>query len=250
MQAIILAAGYGKRLQPITNEIPKSLVEVNGIPLIINALDQLSVHDINEVIIVTGHMKNKIISRVGHNYRDMRITYVENPLYGQTNNVYSLFLAMNYISEDILLLECDLFYNRNLISAININNGSDCNILVSKYNTKTMDGTVVECDEDYRVKSLIISRDQGEDYDYSNKYKTVNVYKFSYDFIKNKFMPAIDLYIRTQSVNSYYELVLGTLIYYGNSDIKMINIDESEWCEIDDINDLELARKKFTKMHK
>jgi len=247
MQAIILAAGFGKRLQPITNEIPKSLVKVSGVPLIINALNHLSAHGITETIIVVGHKKEELINAVGHTFGKMQVTYVENPLFEKTNNVYSLYLAMNYIHDDILLLEGDLFYEKGLISAITVENGAECNILASKFNSETMDGTVIECDENNKVLSLIIKREQSSGFDYSNKHKTVNVYRLSKGFIKNKFAPAIELYIKTQSLQSYYELVLGALIYYGNSDVRMVPIEDTEWCEIDDINDLNIANEKFGK---
>ncbi|MDD4036732.1 MAG: hypothetical protein PHS45_05390, partial [Bacilli bacterium] len=94
------------------------------------------------------------------------------------------------------------------------------------------------------AKSLIIKRDQGLNFDYSDVMKTVNIYKLKSNFITNKFLPSIELYIKTESVESYYELVLGSIIYFGNSHIKVIPINASEWIEIDDINDLKLAEEK------
>ena len=242
MQALILAAGFGRRLRPITEKIPKALVEVNGTPLLINALNHLSKYGVKEVIIVVGHMKEKIVEKVGFNHFNMRIIYVDNPKYSETNNVYSLYLAKNYIHDDLIMLECDLFYNWNLINTI-VQGQADCNILVSPYDKKTMDGTVVKVDSKNNAEALIIKRDQGEGFDYTNMMKTVNIYKFKKEFIVNKFLPAIELYIQTQSVNSYYELVLGSLIYFGNSNIKVVPINATEWCEIDDMNDLRRAEQ-------
>lgn len=244
MQAIILAAGYGKRLQPLTNITHKSLVEINGVPLLINALNCLSGRDISEVIIVTGHKNDAIISIVGHSYKGMIITYVHNPIYDKTNNVYSLYLAKNYIREDVIMLECDLYFNRELIDII-LSSNNDCNILVSPYIKGIMDGSIIQASCEGKALALIIKKYQAEDYDYTNAYKTVNVYRFNKDFIANKFMPAVELYINTQSVNSYYELVLGSLIYYGNSDIRIVNISSDSWAEIDDVQDLERASILF-----
>ena len=244
MQALFLAAGFGKRLRPLTEKTPKALVEVNGTPLLINALNHLSKYKIEEVIIVTGHMKDKIVERIGYNYLNMEIIYVYNPIYNQTNNVYSLYLAKDYINDDLIMLECDLFYNQNLIDTI-IQGQADCNILVSPYDQKTMDGTVIKVDSNNNAQALIIKRDQGQGFDYTNVMKTVNIYTFKKEFITKKFLPAVELYIQTQSVNSYYELVLGSLIYYGNSNIKVVPIDANEWCEIDDLDDLKRAQKLF-----
>lgn len=246
MQALILAAGYGKRLRPLTDRTHKSLVEVNGVPLLINALNCLSERSIDEVLLVVGDKKELVISVIGHQYKGMKITYIENPVYKKTNNVYSLWLAKNYIHDDLIMLECDLFYNRTLIDAI-LQGDAGCNILVSPFDSQTMDGTVVHVNSDMSVDSLIIGRDQKVDMNYTNMYKTVNIYTYTKDFVSSSLMPVIDIYVRTQNTNSYYELVLGALIYWGNDIIKAVIVDASEWCEIDDLEDLKRAEKKFQK---
>lgn len=246
MQALILAAGYGKRLRPLTDRTHKSLVEVNGVPLLINALNCLSERSIDEVLLVVGDKKELVISVIGHQYKKMKITYIENPVYKKTNNVYSLWLAKNYIHDDLIMLECDLFYNRTLIDAI-LQGDAECNILVSPFDSQTMDGTVVHVNSDMSVDSLIIGRDQKVDMNYTNMYKTVNIYTYTKEFVSSSLMPIVDIYVRTQNTNSYYELVLGALIYWGNDIIKAVIVDASEWCEIDDLEDLKRAEKKFQK---
>lgn len=244
MQALILAAGLGKRLKPLTEKMPKSLIEVNGKPILINILDHLSGRDIHEVLLVVGDKKDIIINSVGHFYKNMKITYIENPIFDKTNNVYSFWLAKNYIHEDLLMLECDLFFNRHLIDII-LQGMADCNILVSRFDKHTMDGSVVEIDNEYNVKSLIIKKFQNESFDFSDKMKTVNIYFFRKKFIIDQFLPMLELYVKTQSVNSYYELVLGALIYFKNADIKAVEIDATEWCEIDNMADLNRAAMSF-----
>lgn len=246
MQALILAAGCGKRLRPLTDYTHKSLVEVNGTPLLINALECLSGRNISEVLIVVGDKKEKIIDKIGFQYKDMRVVYIDNPKYLETNNVYSLWLARNYVHDDIVMLECDLFYHRSLIDLL-LQGKGECNILVSPFDFDSMDGTVVSIDKENRVKSLVVKRDQGEDFDYSDKYKTVNAYTFRKSFVLGRLFPFIDTYIHTENVNSYYELVLGGLIYWGNDDIRSVIIPDTEWCEIDSIEDLKCAERKFTK---
>lgn len=244
MQALILAAGLGRRLLPITDTIPKAMAEVNGAPLLVNALDHLSGRGITEVILVTGYMGDTIRQRIGAVYRGMRIIYVENPLYETTNNIYSLYLAERYLHDDLLMLECDLFYRRELINGV-IGAPADCTVLVSRYNPLTMDGTVVSADETGKATMMYLRRHQGPGFDYADKYKTVNIYVYKKDFLIKKFLPAVEQYIRTQTTNSYYEMVLGSLIYFGNDDIRILSINESEWCEIDDTKDLERAEHQF-----
>lgn len=248
MQALILAAGFGKRLKPYTDKAPKALVEVNGVPLLINALNALSRRGIAEVVVVVGHMRDVIRQRIGTEYRGMKITYVENPLYRTTNNIYSLYLARDYLHDDLILLECDLFYPRELIDSA-VSAGADCGVLVSRYNPVTMDGTAVSADENGNIKMMYINRHQGPGFDYSDKYKTVNIYVFKKDFLLKKYLPAIETYVRTQSPDSYYEMALGALIYFGNDDIRIVEVDENQWCEIDNKEDLERAERRFPASH-
>jgi len=244
MKALILAAGDGKRLRPLTYTTPKGMIPVNGVPMLVNALSQIEKIGIKSAVIVVGHLKEKIYDAIGRKFGGVDITYVENKIYDKTNNVYSLWLARNYLNDDALMLECDLFYKENLIGAI-CSGRSDCDILVSPFDPKTMDGTVVEVDASMKVKCLTAKQNQGEDYDYSGKLKTVNIYRFSKSFLQDKFLPFIDLYVRTQSVNSFYELVLGGLVYLGNSDIKAISVPADWWCEVDAAADLKRACEMF-----
>lgn len=240
MQAIILAAGLGKRLRPLTDAMPKALVPVNGVPLLLHALDCLSRFDVSDVLLVVGHRKGDIQSAVGDAYRGMKVAYVENPDYETTNNVYSLYLARDYVKDDCLMLECDIYYTDDLIERL-LSGKAACNILVSPFQADTMNGSVVFCGEGDRVSSLVIKRDQGEGFDYAGALKTVNAYHFKDGWAKNVLMPNIETYVRTQGVNSYYELVIGGLIYYGNSDIRAVRIPADRWYEVDDMDDLRKA---------
>ena len=243
MQAILLCAGFGKRLRPLTDELPKALVPVKGAPLLMNALDCLARSGaISEAIIVVGHRKQQIMAAVGGEYKGMRVTYVENPRYEETNNVYSLALAEPYVREDCLLLECDLYYTDDLIQRLLAAKG-DCAILVSPFDAATMNGSVVFADDADRATALVIKRDQGEGFDYSRALKTVNAYRFDGAFLRDAFLPNLRCYVATQGVNSYYELVLGGLIYYRNNDFRVVRIPADRWYEIDDADDLRRAEE-------
>ncbi|MCL1854271.1 MAG: phosphocholine cytidylyltransferase family protein [Clostridia bacterium] len=243
MQAILLAAGYGKRLRPYTDTMPKALVPVKGTPLLVHALDCLArCGRITEVILVVGHRKQDIINAVGPRYEGMTVTYVENPDYETTNNVYSLALARPYVQEDCLLLECDIYYTDDLIATL-LSGRGECDILVSHFDRKTMNGSVVFADEDGRCTSLVIKRDQGNGFDETRALKTVNAYFFRRDFLTRVLMPNLQAYIDTQGVDSYYELVIGGLIYYRNNDIRVISLPSDRWFEVDDPQDLALAEK-------
>ena len=120
MKALILAAGYEKRLRPITNEIPKCMVEVGGVPLLINALNNLIEIGISEVGIVVGHKADYIKEKIGNSYKNTRISYFKNEKFLETNNIYSLYMASEFCDDEMLLLEADLFYKEFDIKIVNV----------------------------------------------------------------------------------------------------------------------------------
>ena len=223
MKALILAAGFGKRLQPITNKIPKSMVEVNGTPLLCNALNNVTALGVSEVGIVVGHMADYIKEHIGSEWNGVPVRYFENKRYLETNNVVSLYMA-----EALLAGE------------------GECSILVSPFNPLTMDGTVIRVDGD-KALELILGKWQYDGFDYSKTRKTVNMYKFKKDFVKDKYMPLVRWYVEHMGKNSYYEKVLGSLMYYRECDFRIVEVPEDMWCEIDDAYDLKRARARFGK---
>lgn len=242
MKALILAAGFGKRLRPITNTIPKSMVEVNGTPLLVNALNNLTDLGIKEIGIVIGHMSNYIQEHIGNKWKDADISYFENSRFLETNNVVSLYKAIEFCNDDMLMIECDIYYHKEMVEKL-INGEGECAILVSPFNPETMDGTVIRVDGN-KALELILGKWQGNDFDYSNTRKTVNMYKFTKGFTK-KYMSLIKWYVENMGEQSYYEKVLGSLMYLRECDIRTVEVPEEMWCEIDDANDLARARAMF-----
>lgn len=239
MQGLILAAGMGTRLGAYTEEIPKVLVEVQNTPLIMYALERLYEQGVEETFIVVGYKKELIMNTCGDSYKTMRIIYVVNDIYETTNNIYSFYLATKLITQDVLMVEGDILFDRKILDdAVAIKR--DCNIVVSKYNKATMNGTVIMSEHGV-AKSLIIKKRQGADFDYANALKTVNIYYFRQEFLSKKLAPAVELYVSNGDLNNYYELIIGSLIYLGDDDIQTILVDEKEWFEIDDEHDLQIA---------
>lgn len=243
MKALILAAGYGRRLQPITDTMPKSMVTVDGTPLLANALNCLTGCGIQQIGIVVGHMADYIREKIGTSWNGANIEYFENPRYLQTNNVVSLSKAIDFCDDDMLMLECDIFYRSEMIEQL-LKGQGECSILVSPFNPSTMDGTVIRV-EGERAKALILGAWQGDNFDYTDCKKTVNMYRFTKDFVKNKYMPLIGWYVQNMGENSYYEKVLGSLLYYQECDARVVEVPETMWCEVDDAEDLARARRVF-----
>ena len=115
MKAIILAAGMGTRLRPITRTIPKCLVQVNSKPILEHQLDSLLLAGVREVVLVVGHLAELLSEKYGTSYGGMNIHYVENRIYDRTNNIYSLWLARQHLNSQVLLLEGDLVFEPELL---------------------------------------------------------------------------------------------------------------------------------------
>src|SRR5690554_615380 len=116
MQAIILAAGMGKRLGDLTKDDTKCMIKVNGVPLIDRMLSQLDRNSFKRIIIVTGYKGESLKEHIGTLNVKTPIIYVSNPIYDKTNNIYSLFLAKDYLAEmDTILFESDLIFEETII---------------------------------------------------------------------------------------------------------------------------------------
>lgn len=243
MQAIILAAGMGKRLGDLTRNNTKCMVKVNGVPLIDRALTQLSRLDLSRVILVIGYEGDKLRTHVGESYKGLKITYIENPVYDKTNNIYSLSLAKKELQEDdTLLIESDLIFEGQLLDKL-VNNPYPNLALVDKYET-WMDGTMVKLDDDNNIVNFVPKKAFRYD-EVDSYYKTVNIYKFSRDFLKNSYVPFLEAYTKALGNNEYYEQVLRVITLLDKCDLKALPLEGEKWYEIDDIQDLDIAETIF-----
>lgn len=244
MQAIILAAGMGKRLGEYTKDNTKCMVPVNGIRLIDRMLTQLSSLSLNRVVIVVGYEGNKLINYIGNRYSDkLKIEYIHNPIYDKTNNIYSLALAKQQMQEDdTLLLESDLIFDSEMLDVLVKH--PDANLaLVAKYET-WMDGTMVRIDDDRNIVNFIPKK-AFKYSDVDKYYKTVNIYKFSKEFLRDIYLPFLDSYSKVMGNNEYYENVLRIISFLNNTELKALPITTEKWYEIDDKQDLDIAEAIF-----
>lgn len=245
MQAIILAAGMGRRLKEYTKENTKCMVPVNGVRLIDRVLDQLSRLGLSRLIIVIGYQADNLRNHIRSTYRGpLRIEFVENPLYAKTNNIYSLSLVSRQLQEeDTLLLESDLIFDFALLRRI-VDDPSPNLCLVEKYET-WMDGTMVCIDSDNKVVDFI-SKKAFKYTDIDRYYKTINIYKFSREFSTNSYVPFLNAYCKALGTNEYYEQVLRVITLLDRCDLKALPISGFDWYEIDDAQDLEIAETIFS----
>ncbi len=243
MQAIILAAGMGRRLGEMTKNNTKCMVEVNGVKLIDRVLTYLSHLDLKRIVIVVGYQAQNLMDYVENQYKNLNIEFINNPIYDKTNNIYSLALAKEKFKEDdTLLLESDLIYEESMLRLLVDNQQPDL-ALVAKYE-KWMDGTMVTIDDDRNILNFI-SKKEFKQSEVDKYYKTVNIYKFSKSYINNQYLPLLEAYCHMKGNNEYYEEVLRVLTMIDKSSLKALPIGDEKWYEIDDIQDLDIAETIF-----
>jgi histidinol-phosphate/aromatic aminotransferase/cobyric acid decarboxylase-like protein/choline kinase len=252
MQAIILAAGMGKRLKNLTQDVTKCMIKVNNVTLIERMLGQLDDLNLSRIIIVVGYQRQKLIEFIATLNIKTPIVYVINDIYDKTNNIYSLYLAREYLlQEDTLLLESDLIFESKILNHL-LEDPYPNLALVAKYES-WMDGTVVTIDESSNVILDFIDKRHFRFSDISNYYKTVNIYKFSKEFSRKYYVPILESYSVVLGRNEYYEQILRIIILLNRAEIlaeavikAATVLPDEAWYEIDDIADLNIAESIFT----
>ena len=218
MQAIILAAGMGKRLKELTQNNTKCMVKVNGVRLIDRVLGQLAKLGLKRTVLVTGYEGEKLRRHVGRKWNGMRIDYIDNPVYGKTNNIYSLALAADeLVKDDTLLIESDLIFEDSIFEKVL--KDPHPNVAVVDAYQSWMDGTCVQIDE--------------------------NIYKFSKAFSKEDYVPFLQAYSKALGANEYYEQVLRVISLLDKPLMHALPLTGEKWYEIDDVQDLDIAESMF-----
>lgn len=243
MQAIILAAGMGKRLGKLTKNNTKCMVEVGGVKLVERALRILDKKGLSRIILVVGYQRENLMAFVDSLDIQTPIEYIINDIYDKTNNIFSLSLAKEQMEqEDTLLLESDLIFEERLIDLM-LEDARDTLALVDKFEN-WMDGTCIVVDDEDNIMDFI----PGKLLKYSDKeryYKTVNIYKLSADFSRNVYVPFLEAYAKVMGNNEYYETVIKLILMLDKNTMKAKRLHGEQWYEIDDIQDLDIAELLF-----
>lgn len=245
MQAVILAAGMGKRLKELTSNHTKCMVQVNGVTMIERMLKILDKKNFQRIVIVVGYQGQSLVDFIQTLNIHTPIVFVHNEIYYKTNNIYSLYLAKDYLLEDdTILLESDLIFEEAVLDRL-LNDPYPSLALVAKFES-WMDGTVVELDEENNILSFISKKDFKFE-DIPGYYKTVNIYKFSRTFSSTHYVPFLEAYCKALGNNEYYEQVLKVITLLDKPEIKAVRLHSEAWYEIDDIQDLNIAETIFSK---
>ena len=234
--ALLLAAGTGSRLRPLTENAPKCLTEVGGIPILGRLVNNLRAQNIKRLIVVIGHQRNRIREFLRHNAADMQIDYVTNPEYRTTNNIYSLWLARQQIRESFLLVESDLVFDTSMLKDML----RPDKIAISRL-LPWMNGTTVRlATTGNRVRAFHIEPCATD----TPRYKTVNLYSLSL-----KTWHAVEEHlghsISAGRLGEYYEAVFADMVADGSLTFDAVFFDAQRWYEIDNLADLNEAEKLY-----
>ena len=244
MQAVILAAGMGKRLKDLTKNNTKCMVKVNGVPLIDRMLHQIDGLGLSRVVIVVGYKGQELIEHIGALEQKTPVIFIDNPEYEKTNNIYSLGLAKEYLCEDdTLLFESDVIFEDSVLEEL-VADPRETLALVDKYES-WMDGTCVKLSENDEIEAFIPDK-KFKFAEIKEYYKTVNIYKFSRSFSRNYYVPFLNAYQMAFGRGEGYEQVLRVISMLDQSEIKAKRLNGQKWYEIDDIQDLDIAESIFT----
>ncbi len=236
--ALLLAAGTGSRLRPLTEDSPKCLTEVNGTPVLERLIRGLRAWDIERLVVVVGHLDGCVRDFLDRSGSGLDIQYVHSTKYRTTNNIYSLWAARHAIQEPLLLLECDLVFDDILLGEML----EPDRIAVSGI-LPWMNGTTVSLDQSNRVTRFHMGRSQplGE-----FTHKTVNMYSFSRPSWQ-RVTRRLEDYISSGRVNVYYEAVFAEMVADGDLSFEAVFFDNQRWYEIDTPEDLLEAERLFPK---
>lgn len=235
--ALLLAAGTGSRLQPLTKSAPKCLTEVNEISILARLVDNLRNQGFKRLIVVIGHLGDQIQEFLEAHAGDLKIDYVFNPDFATTNNLYSLWLAREVITEPFILVESDLVFSDKLLDEMLYPDRMAISTILP-----WMNGTTVELDSSDRVTAF-----RAGDYHANavRQYKTVNIYSLSLSSWE-KVEKRLSDYVSAGKLGEYYEVVFTEMIANGTLSFDGIFFDNELWYEIDTGEDLIEAESLFS----
>lgn len=244
LQAVILAAGYGRRMRPLSDRCHKALLPMSGTTILGRIMDSLAHIGIRKVTVVTGYRADDVEEFLRAGYPDTDLQIVHNAKFRETNNIVSLSLALDSMTfdSDVLLIECDLLFDRTLLARLVGLSGQNV-ALVDRFRTG-MDGTVVEIADGF-VTNVYPTDTQGADFSYNEKFKTLNIYRFDREFCTKVLRPLLHTYANIIDPSCYYELVLGMLTNISAHKIRAELVTGERWAEVDDPNDLTVASFQF-----
>jgi len=233
MKALILAAGYGSRLAPITDEIPKSLVAVNGTPILFKQIENLYENGITDITVVSGYKADVLEEKVHSKWPEINIVQSEN--YATTNNMYSAYLGIKNIGiGDMLMMNADVFFDSSVIRSLLDFEAKNAIVTdIGTYNEESM--KVIENDGRLVAISKTITKEDALG-------SSIDVYKFDKAGAEAFYSMCIEYIEKKMDLKKWSEVAL-------NDALSIVKFEAcplvGRWFEIDNHDDLAAAQKLF-----
>lgn len=239
MKGIILAAGMASRMWPLTKNTPKCLLKDGNKAILHRMIDNLLSHNISDILIVTGFLREQIEQFVKKTFPGKNIRFTHNEKYDSTNNIYSLWLAKEFIAnDDFILLDSDIIFDKRIIGLL-LNSPYD-NCLALKSTHELGDEEIkILIDTDNSIteisKTVIPSKAIGE---------SIGIEKFNKDFSAALFEILDKKIVKDKTVNIFYEAAFQDAIDKGGK-LYPVDVGPLPCMEIDTLEDLETVRTKI-----
>ncbi len=235
MKALILNSGIGKRMEYLTKDKPKCLVNLYDKETILSRqLRILEKYKIQDVVITTGPYQDILINYIDENFPNLKVEFVFNPNFDSTNYIYSIFLAKEKLYDDILLLHGDMVFDENVLSEI-LNNPEQNLVLVDK------SSDVPEKDFKGKIKNEIVI-EIGVNVFGKDCYTLMPVYKIS----KPKFtvwLNEIEKFVKKKELSVYAENAFNQV--FDKIELKPCYYSNILCMEVDTPEDLAIVKKKL-----
>lgn len=240
MKAVLCAAGIGKRMFPFTIDTPKPLLPIGGKTIIEYMVDGLSFVGINEVIIVVGYKAEKIKNKLGDSYGHCKITYVHNPDFATTNNIYSLWLARDFIDDGMIFFNCDIIFSSDLLRSVVADKQKDS--LAADFEIEHTDDTLKALFEGGRLVDI------GKKIDKANSW-AMGIYKLSQATSQRYFEIAEKLFLEDEK-NKNISFVVPLKILSKEVAIGAVPVVKGSWAEVDIPEDYTYAQANIKSIRK
>ena len=234
MKTVILAAGAGSRLKPLTDHMPKCLLKVGVKCILEMTIENLLATNNSEIIIVTGYLENKIREFIRERFPHLQIIYIYNTLYASTNNIYSLWLAKDEVlGDDMMMLDSDIVFDERIISKLQNSGYKNCLALKrhevhdEEIKVKTdAHGCVIEIG-----KEVNVSQAEGE---------SIGIEIFGIEALTELYFILDRKVVTEKEVNQFYEAAFQEL---SDNNLFIVDITEYFCMEIDTQEDLKIAER-------
>lgn len=232
MRALILAAGRGTRLYPLTINKPKSLLKIGSRTVLGRLVDQFKNMMISEITIVVGFKKEMIIEEFKN---DASINIISYEDFKKTNNLFTLWSVKEKLVGEVIISFADIILEKEIIENLTKSKNDIC---MAYYSKEVLDGTMPIRVINNKIENITTTKKK----DASGNF--IGIGKFSKKGCKI-LIKYMEKYIKPKNFNDYYTIAIDDYVRNGGY-AEGLDIKECRWTEIDDMKDYELAKKIFT----